>query len=265
MQLLVALGAVVAVTAAVRGVWSPCGLSMLSTITPLAEAGRGYRYRTTARWFVAGGVVGGAVTGAVSAGLAALVGRFEPSAGMVLGTAAVLALTAGALDGEVFGRVIPVHKRQVNDRWLARYRAWVYGGGFGLQIGTGFATYIMTAGNFLLVGLAALTGSPATAFGLWVLFGFVRGMAILLGKGITSPAALASCHAAIDRWREPVRLGTAAVLLAVAVVAATAAWGVAAGAVAVVLSGAVGAVALSPARRDRRGAVDVAPSVPVPA
>ena len=34
---LVPVAALVAVVAALRSLWSPCGLSMLSTITPLAE------------------------------------------------------------------------------------------------------------------------------------------------------------------------------------------------------------------------------------
>jgi len=55
-----ALGVVVAFAAAVRSTWSPCGQSMLSQLTPVGEASRGYRYRTTATWFVVGAVVGGA-------------------------------------------------------------------------------------------------------------------------------------------------------------------------------------------------------------
>jgi hypothetical protein len=41
---------VVAVMSAVRSTWSPCGLSMLASITPLSEVGRGHRYRTTPCW-----------------------------------------------------------------------------------------------------------------------------------------------------------------------------------------------------------------------
>ena len=44
----VVLGLVVALAAAVRSTWSPCGQSMLSQLTPVGEASRGYRYRTTA-------------------------------------------------------------------------------------------------------------------------------------------------------------------------------------------------------------------------
>ena len=63
--LLVTLAAVVAVAAAIRSTWSPCGLSMLSTITPLGESGRRNRWAVTATWFVGGATLGGATLGAV--------------------------------------------------------------------------------------------------------------------------------------------------------------------------------------------------------
>ncbi len=65
---------VVATGAASRSTWSPCGLSMLSTITPVSERGRGHRYRATAAWFVLGAALGGATLGSVMALMAATVG-----------------------------------------------------------------------------------------------------------------------------------------------------------------------------------------------
>src|SRR5690349_8665958 len=64
----------VAVVAAFRSTWSPCGLSMLATITPLAERGRGHQYRSTVAWFVVGSLLGGASLGVVIAVMAAGVG-----------------------------------------------------------------------------------------------------------------------------------------------------------------------------------------------
>ena len=60
----------VTIGAAVRSTWSPCGLSMLASITPLSELGRGHRYRATAAWFVVGATLGGATSGAAVALLA---------------------------------------------------------------------------------------------------------------------------------------------------------------------------------------------------
>ena len=44
--------------------WSPCGLSMLSSLNPVSEAARGNRFWLTAVWYVAGAVAGGALLGA---------------------------------------------------------------------------------------------------------------------------------------------------------------------------------------------------------
>lgn len=222
--MLVALALVVAVAAAVRSTWSPCGLSMLSTITPLAERGRGHRYRSTATWFVAGAVAGGATLGLVGAALAALVGVLDGSAAAALGVAAVLAVVTAASDLRLFGLHLPINPRQVNELWLGQFRSWVYGAGFGWQIGAGFTTYIMTGAVYLTVAMAALTGRPLTAFVICVAFGTVRGLAILLGATITSPERLVAFHRRFDALAEPVRIAVIGTQLAVAMLAAAAAW-----------------------------------------
>ena len=56
--------------------------------------------------------------------------------------------------------VSPIHHRQVNERWLDQFRPWVYGAGFGWQIGAGLATYIKTCAVYLMIVLAALCGQP---------------------------------------------------------------------------------------------------------
>src|SRR5262245_17020791 len=191
--LLIVLAAVVAVAAAVRSTWSPCGQSMLSTITPLAERTRGHRFGVTASWFVVGATAGGATLGVCTALLAAAASAFlDPASSAVMAAAFVFAAIAAASDLRVFGRGLPYHCRQVNELWLNRYRAWVYGAGFGWQIGVGVATFIMTAGLYLMIALAALTASPAAAFGIGVLFGFTRGLAVFGAWRITTPAALSS-------------------------------------------------------------------------
>jgi hypothetical protein len=243
-----ALGVVVALAAAVRSTWSPCGQSMLSQLTPVGEASRGYRYRTTAAWFVAGAIVGGATLGAVMAALAAAVSTTGASSATLLGIAAGLAVLGAAVDSGVLGFAPPFFKRQVNEYWLSKYRAWVYGSGFGWQIGAGVTTYIMTAAVFLTVAFGALTAGPWAALGLGVAFGLARGLAVLLTAGSRSTTELFALHRRFDALGEPVRRAVVGVQLAVAVVAAGAAWGlVAALATAVVL--AVAVLATAGARR----------------
>jgi len=244
MQLaLVLIALVIAVAAAVRSTWSPCGLSMLSTITPLAEQGRGHRFRSTATWFVIGAVVGGLTLGLGMAALAAVVAVLDLAPATLLALGAAALLVTAASDSRLFGRQLPNHPRQVNERWLDQYRSWVYGAGFGWQIGVGLATYIMTAAVYALVVLGALTASPGIALALGVAFGLVRGLAILLGRGITSTAALVAFHRRFDAWREPVRRGTVVVQAVAATVAGAVCWGVSAQAAAVTLAAAVCVVA----------------------
>ncbi len=224
MTLIVALAAVVAVAAAARSTWSPCGLSMLSTITPMAERSRGRRWGLTAAWFILGATLGGATLGALAVACASVVGLLDLPARAVLGTAAVLALVTAGMDLGI-GTRMPHHRRQVDELWLDQFRSWVYGIGFGFQIGTGLMTYIMTAAVYLTVMMAALTGSAVTAMALALLFGATRGAAILLGAGLTEPDRLRRFHRRFEALGPAVRLGVIGVQIAVAVVAAGAAWG----------------------------------------
>ena len=89
--------ALIAVAAAARSTWSPCGVSMLATVTPLAERGRGHRYRSTAAWFIAGGTTGGATLGLVMAALALGVRAAEPSAVALATVASAVAVLAAAM------------------------------------------------------------------------------------------------------------------------------------------------------------------------
>jgi hypothetical protein len=192
--LIVTLAGFVAVAAALRSTWSPCGLSMLSTITPVSERAKGNSYRSTATWFIVGSGAGGATLGAVLA-LAALGVRALHPAPTALGIAAlVAALIATGSDAGVTGLRLPIHRRQVNERWLDQYRPWVYGGGFGWQIGTGLATYITTAAVYLMVVLAILTASPVAALAVGTGFGLLRGLAVLLNRRITDPVDLLAFH-----------------------------------------------------------------------
>lgn len=226
------LALVVAGAAAVRSTWSPCGLSMLSTITPMAERARGHRYGVTATWFVLGATVGGATLGLGAAALAAGTAALDLSTTATLGLATGAAAVAALVDAGAFGRRPPFFRRQVDDAWLSTYRAWVYGAGFGWQIGAGLATYIMTAGVVLTVVLAVLTASPVAAFAVSVAFGLSRGLVVLLGARLRSPAALGALHARLDALEAPVRRAVVAVQVGVAAVAAGLAAGpLAAGAV----------------------------------
>ena len=138
----------------------------------------------------------------------------------------MLAAVAAASDLRVFGFQIPYHCRQVNELWLNRYRPWVYGAGFGWQVGVGIATFIMTAGVFLMIALAVLTTSPLAALGIGMVFGIVRGLAVVPARRITTPEALRDFHQRFDALGPVTRRLMVVIELAVAATAAVAAWGV---------------------------------------
>jgi hypothetical protein len=222
-SLITVLGCITAIAAAVRSTWSPCGLSMLSTITPVGERARGNRYHTTAAWFVAGATAGGATLGGGAAMLAAVIGTLHLSASALLSVAAAGGMLAVAGDAGL-GAHFPLLRRQVNEQWLVQFRGWFYGFGFGWQIGVGVATYVMTAAVFLAVLLAALTANPAVALGIGTVFGLTRGAAVLLGRRLTTPAELRVLHQRLDAVGERVRWAVIGIQLAVALVASAAVW-----------------------------------------
>lgn len=244
--LLVALAAAVAVASAVRSTWSPCGLSMLSTITPIGERGRNHRYYGTAVWFVAGATLGGATLALGAAALAAGVAALDLSSTVLLGAAAVAAAVTLASDLQLGGFRLPSHTRQVNESWLDQFRAWVYGGGFGWQIGVGLATYVTTSAVYLMVVLAALTASPVAAFAVVTAFGFVRGLAVLAGRSLTTPDRLIALHRRLEELLPAAQRGVVLVQAVVLAVAAGAAWGLAPAAVL-----AIAGLAATIARRPR--------------
>ena len=225
MEVVVGLGIAVALGAAVRSTWSPCGQSMLSQITPFTERAQ-HHFGVTAGWFVVGSVLGGATLGVIAALGASAMSAAGLSSDTALAILAVLALVAAAVDAGVFGIRPPFFRRQVNEDWLPRYRGWLYGVGFGWQVGVGIATYIMTAAVFLTVAVGVLTASPAAAFAIAVLFGLVRGLTVFLTAKVHTPAQLASFHRRFDAWAEPIRRAVIALELVAALCAAGVAWGV---------------------------------------
>jgi hypothetical protein len=237
------------VAAAVRGLWSPCGLSMLSSLNPVSEHIRRHRFAPTAAWYVLGAVVGGAALGGACAVLALGIGALPVGHTATWVAVLVASVVAVASDLRLGGWSLPVHPRQVDERWLRTYRRWIYAGGYGVQIGTGFATYIMTASVYLLAGLAALTGSPRTALVAGVGFGLIRGLTILVAAPARTPERLRVLLSRV----EGAAAGSVRVLaLTQLVVAGVAGWILGGPLVA----GAVTVLAASAAIRRRQGTAD---------
>jgi hypothetical protein len=213
------------IVAAARSTWSPCSLSMLSMVTPVGEAGRGHRYAVTAAWFVGGATLGGACLGGLMAGFAALIHGLSLTGRTLAVTALTAAIVAIAADLRVAGFALPRIPRQVNESWLNEYRGWTYGAAYGWQIGVGLTTYVMSTAVYLMIVLGSLTGRPGVGFAVGLGFGVIRGLALLLGAGLTSPSAIRSMH----HWFEAaaptsLRIAVASEVGVVGVAALSAGW-----------------------------------------
>jgi hypothetical protein len=168
---------------------------MLSSIHPLGERGRSNRWGVTAFSFAVAATAGGAAVGALAGLLGALADRaVDLDATWVLLTAAGLCVLGAALDLLGDRAPLPSSRRQVDETWLTTYRGWVYGVGFGAQLGAGVVTIVTTAAVYLALVLAALTGSVALGATIGAAFGAVRGLAIYAGRGIVDTQRLMAVH-----------------------------------------------------------------------
>ena len=182
---------------------------MLTSITPLGERGRGQRWELTSAWLFVGHVIGGAALGALLAAvgwtLRTLVGPADASTALVM--IALVAVVGAAVD--LAGWRLP-GTRQVDERWLTTYRGWVYGLGFGVQLGFGLVTVVNTAllGAVLVAGVAV---SAPAALVLGVVYGATRGVMATATGWVRSLDRLRRLHRWLDRSDVSVRRAAAGV------------------------------------------------------
>ena len=190
---------------------------MLSSIHPLGERARSNRWPVTFGAFALGAMLAGATLG----GTVAFVGdrvRFSSTSALV----PAVVIGAAAL-ADLFRWPVPTPHRQVNERWIGTYRGWVYGLGFGMQLGVGFATYLVTWAIPALVLVLAWIGDPVV--GLWVgaLFGLGRTLPLAAAGWINRPDRLTSFNRAVASLAQPAQFVAAILLLTLAAIGGLAA------------------------------------------
>jgi hypothetical protein len=190
---------------------------MLASITPLGERGRHSRWSVTVAAFLIGSTAAGAATGALlGAAGSALIAGLDAE----VRRAAFAVIAGGALVLELSPRSAPGPRRQVDARWLDEYRGWVYGAGYGAQLGVGVATIVTSAATYLALTAALLSASAPAGALIMGLFGAARGVQPLAAAGVRRPEQLIALHVRLRRSRPHVRAAAATVLVAVAVLAA---------------------------------------------
>jgi hypothetical protein len=197
---------------------------MLSSITPLGERGRNNRWWLTAAAYITGSIAGGAAMGAALGALGGLIRWATSEAGPFGGVVRRATSGAGLFDGRLplalLGIVallgfladlrvarlrVPTMNRQVDERWLTTYRGWVYGVGYGFQLGLGVVTIVTSAATWVTLAVALLTGSWPVGLVVGSVFGAARSLPLLLAAPARSPGALRDLLLRQQRWSGPAR------------------------------------------------------------
>jgi hypothetical protein len=174
---------------------------MLTSITPLGERGRGFRWGVTFAFLLLGSTVGGSALGALAAAIGNVsLGAVGAADWGRVGALAVLLLMGAALELGLFGLRLPTVRRQVDERWLGAYRGWVYGIGFGFQLGAGLITVVSTAAVYVTFAACLLGGSLGLGAAIGGAFGLVRAATVVAAAGVTDPPALQTLGTRLIRW-----------------------------------------------------------------
>ena len=181
---------------------------MLSSITPLGERGRAQRWWLTATAYIVGSAVGGSAVGALLGALGSLLVGAGLSEVVVAGLVVGLSGVALVYDGAGSRLRLPRYGRQVNEDWMSMYRGWVYGGGYGLQLGAGLTTIVTAALVYLVFALCLLSGSWRDGGLLGFVFGLSRGLALLSVRRVEDTEGLVVFHRRLQRVAPVARAAT---------------------------------------------------------
>ena len=195
---------------------------MLSSISPLGERARNSRWWLTTAAYLLGSLAGGLAMGGLAGALGSALPDAVRTSGWTLVVVAVLLLAGLGFDLRG-AQSLPSWRRQVDVAWLTRYRGWVYGVGFGTQLGFGLVTIITSATTYAVVLLAALTGHLGAGLAVGATFGVVRALPSLLMARVEDRDDLHRVFVRVEQWTNPAAVlakvalgGAAAILLAAA-------------------------------------------------
>jgi hypothetical protein len=177
----IALG-IAALLIGATGTFSPCGLSVIDTIGPTGHTGGRRTTIAACAAFVPGAVAGGLLTFGSLAALGDLLHGAGGRASYL--AAAAIALLAAAL--EVRGtRIVPQIRRQLPEHWRRVMPMPLAAALYGVLLGIGFTTFVLSFGVWALAGVSLAVGDPPVGLLLGAGFGLGRAIPIV----VLAPAA----------------------------------------------------------------------------
>ncbi len=218
--------ALTGVVAGVTGAWSPCGFSMVDTLAAAARE-QGRRILAPALFtFSAGALAGGVIT----FGGLAVVGSLLHTGGDGLAASVAVAVAVAASFAEAGGaRIRPQVRRQVPETWRRRLPLPLAAGLYGVLLGVGFATFVLTLAVGALALICIASGEPGLGVAVGLGFGAGRALPVLLlapiaerPLGVRVLELMAERPAALRGLRA---LDAAALALCALTISTGAAWG----------------------------------------
>ncbi len=159
------------------GAWSPCGFSMVETI---GLSGDGARRRTTIASCVAfapGAVLGGIATFGLLSTLGELIHGVGGQAAYLVAAAIAIAAAVAEARGT---RIVPQIRRQLPESWRWTMPLPLAAALYGVLLGLGFTTFVLSFGVWALAGISLALGDPAAGLVIGAAFGVGRALPVVL-------------------------------------------------------------------------------------
>jgi hypothetical protein len=158
------------------GAFSPCGFSVVETLGPTGHTGGRRTTIAACIAFVPGAVLGGVI----SFGSLAVLGELAHGAGgrLAYAIAAAIALLAAVLEARG-ARVVPQIRRQLPERWRRVMPMPVAGALYGVLLGMGFTTFVLSFGVWALAGISLALGDLELGLLLGACFGIGRAIPVV--------------------------------------------------------------------------------------
>jgi hypothetical protein len=157
------------------GAWSPCGFSMVETIGLAGDEGRRWTTIAACATFAPGAIAGGMLT----FGLLSVLGDVTHGAGRFAYLLAAAIAVAAALAEARGRRIVPQIRRQLPEAWRWTMPLPVAAGLYGVLLGLGFTTFVLSFGVWALAGISVALGDPGAGAVIGAAFGIGRALPVL--------------------------------------------------------------------------------------
>jgi hypothetical protein len=165
-----------AFVAGVTGAWSPCGFSMVETLGSRRAHAGDRVVLTSCATFALGALAGGAITFTALAAVGSALGGGSEAA-LVVGATVALSCAFGELRGV---RIVPQIRRQVPEPWRRTMPLPLAAGLYGVLLGLGFTTFVLTLAVWALAGISIAIGDVQAGLLIGLGFGAGRALPVVL-------------------------------------------------------------------------------------